>query len=77
MNDSTMHTVTRWVSRKAKGSRSLKGVDRLVRLLQFACIFKSSDLKAELLSGYLKMTFVCHLYILEVWQRRVILCLKR
>ena len=46
MNDSTMHAATRWVGRKAKGSRSLKGVDWPVRLLPFACAFKSSDLKA-------------------------------
>ena len=49
MNNSTMQTATRLVSWKAKGSRSLKGVDRLVRLLIFACAFKSSDLKAQLL----------------------------
>ena len=36
----------RRVSRKAKRSRLLKGVDRLVRLLPFACALKSSDLKA-------------------------------
>ena len=30
---------------KLKGSQSLKGVDRLVQLLPFACAFKSSDLK--------------------------------
>ena len=29
MNNSTMHTATQ-VSKRAKGSRSLKGVDRLV-----------------------------------------------
>ena len=46
MNKSTMHTATRRLSREAKGSRSLKGVDRLVRLLPFSCAFKSSDLKA-------------------------------
>ena len=46
MNNSTMHTATRLVSRKAKGSRSLEGVDRLVRLLPFPCAFKFSDLKA-------------------------------
>ena len=74
----TMQTATRLVSRKAKG-RSLKGVVRLVRLLPLACAFKSSDLKAQLLVGYLLMTFVCdvvirvslkvsfpHLYVLEV-----------
>ena len=79
MNYSTMHTSTRPVSRKAKGSRSLKGVDRLVRLLPFACAFQSSDLKAQLFLGYHLMTFVCgviirvsfkvsfsHLYVLEV-----------
>ena len=48
MNNFTMHMATRRVSRKAKGSRSLKGVDRLVRLLPFA----------QLLLGYLLMTFV-------------------
>ena len=53
MNNSTMQTATSLVSRKAKGSRSLKGVDRLVRLLPFACAFKSSDLKEQLLFGYL------------------------
>ena len=58
MNNSTMQTATRLVSRKAKGSRSLKGVNRLVRLLPFACAFKSSDLKAQLILGYLLMTFV-------------------
>ena len=90
MNNSTMHTATRLVSRKAKGSRSLKGVDRLVRLLPFACAFKSSDLKEQLLFGYLLMTFVCdviirvsfkvsflHLYVLEVWQSRMRLCYKK
>ena len=84
-----MHTATRLVSRKAKGSRSLKGVDRLVRLLPFACAFKSSDLKAQLLLGYLLITFVCevmirisfkvsfpHRKVLEVWQRRMRLCYK-
>ena len=89
MNNSTMHTATRLVSRKAKGSRWLKGVDRLVKLLPFACAFKSSDLKAQLLLGYLLMTFVCdviirisfkvsfpHLYVLEVWQSRMRLCYK-
>ena len=89
MNNSTMHTATRLVSRKAKGSRSLKGVDRLVRLLPFACAFKSSDLKAQLLLGYLLITFVCevmirisfkvsfpHRRVLEVWQRRMRLCYK-
>ena len=86
-----MHTATRRVSRKAKGSRSLKDVDRLMRLLPFICPFKSSDLKASLLLlGYLLMTFVCdvmirvsfevsfpHLYVLEVWQSRMRLCIKR
>ena len=48
MNNFTMHMATRRVSRKAKGSRSLKGVDRLVRLLPFA----------QLLLGYLLMTSV-------------------
>ena len=48
MNNFTMHMATRRVSRKAKGSRSLKGVDRVVRLLPFA----------QLLLGYLLMTFV-------------------
>ena len=48
MNNFTMHMATRRVSEKAKGSRSLKGVDRLVRLLPFA----------QLLLGYLLMTFV-------------------
>ena len=48
MNNFTMHMATRRVSGKAKGSRSLKGVDRLVRLLPFA----------QLLLGYLWMTFV-------------------
>ena len=80
MNNSTMQTATSLVSRKAKGSRSLKGVDRLVRLLPFACAFKSSDLNAQQLLGYLLMTFVRgvkirlsfkvsfpHLYVLEVW----------
>ena len=43
-----MHMATRQVSGKAKGSRSLKGVDRLVRLLPFA----------QLLLRYLLMTFV-------------------
>ena len=60
----TMHTATRRVSRKAKGSRSLKYVDRLMRLLPFICPFKSSDLKASLLLlGYLLMTFVCDVMI--------------
>ena len=60
----TMHTATRRVSRKAKGSRSLKDVDRLMRLLPFICPFKSSDLKASLLLlGYLLMTFVCDVMI--------------
>ena len=63
MNNSTMQTATRLVSRKAKGSRSLKGVDRLVRLLPFALAFKSSDLKTQLLVGYLLMTFVCDMII--------------
>ena len=63
MNNSTMQTATSLVSRKAKGSRSLKGVDRLVRLLPFACAFKSSDLKEQLLFGYLLMTFVCDVII--------------
>ena len=63
MNNSTMHTATRRVRRKAKGSRSLKGVDRLLRLLPFACTFQSSDLKAQLLLGYLLMTFVCGVII--------------
>ena len=87
MNNSTMQTATRLVSWKAKGSRSLKGVDRLVRLLIFACAFKSSDLKAQL--GYLLMTFVRdviirvsfkvlvpHLYVLEVRQSKMRLCYK-
>ena len=56
-----------------------------MRLLPFICVFKPSDLKASLL-----MTFVCdviiwvsfevsftHLYVLEVWQSRMRLCLKR
>ena len=60
MNNSTIHTATRRVSRKAKDSRSWKGVDRLVRLLPFACAFKSSDLKAQLLLGYHLTTFVCN-----------------
>ena len=90
MNNSTMHTATRLVSRKAKGSRSLKGVDRLVQLLPIACAFKSSDLKVQLLIGYLLMTFVCdviirvsfkvsflHVYVLEVWQSRMRLCYKK
>ena len=60
----TMHTATRRVSRKAKRSRSFKGVDRLMRLLPFICPFKSSDLKASLLLlGYLLMTFVCDMMI--------------
>ena len=60
----TMHTATRRVSRKAKRSRSFKGVDRLMRLLPFICPFKSSDLKALLLLlGYLLMTFVCDMMI--------------
>ena len=46
MNNSTMYMATRRLSWKAKGSRSLKGVDRLVRLLPFSCAFKPSDLKA-------------------------------
>ena len=89
MNNSTMQTATRLVSWKAKGSRSLKGVDRLVRLLIFACAFKSSDLKAQLLLEYILMTFfrdviirvsfkvlVPHLYVLEVRQSRMRLCYK-
>ena len=63
MNNSTMHTATRFLSRLAKGSRSLKVVDRLVRLLLFACAFKSTDLKAQLLLGYLLMTFVCDVMV--------------
>ena len=93
MNNSTMQTATRLVSWKAKGSRSLKGVDRLVRLLLFACAFKSSDLKAQLLLGYLLMTFVrdvivkvsfqvsflhlCVLGLLEDCQSRIRLCYQR
>ena len=46
INNSTMRMATRRVSRKAKGSRSLKGVDRPMRLSPFACAFKSSNLKA-------------------------------
>ena len=93
MNNSTMQTATRLVSWKAKGSRSLKGVDRLVRLLIFACAFKSSELKAQLLLGYLLMTFVrdvivkvsfqvsflhpCVLGLLEDCQSRIRLCYQR
>ena len=70
------------VSRRAKGSRSLKDVDKLVQLLPFACALKFSDLKAYLLLGYLLTTNVnvCdviisvsfkvsfpYLYVLEVW----------
>ena len=33
-------------NRKSEGCRWLKGVDRLVRLLPFACAFKSTKLKA-------------------------------
>ena len=89
LNNSTLHTATRPVSRKAKGSRSLKGVDRLVRLLPFAYAVKSSDLKTKLLLRYLLMTFLCDviirvsflsfpsLYVLEVWQSRMRLCYKR
>ena len=72
LNNSTLHTATRRVSRKAKGSRSLKGVDRLV--------------KTKLLLRYLLMTFLCDviirvsflsfpsLYVLEAWQSRMRLC---
>ena len=89
LNNSTFHTATRQVSQKAKGSRSLKGVDRLVRLLPFAYAFKSSDLKTKLLLRYLLMTFLCDvimrvsflsslcLYVLEVWQSRMRLYYKR
>ena len=49
---------------KWKGSRSLKGVDRLVRLLSFACAFKSSDLKTWLLLRNVLMTF---LYDVIIW----------
>ena len=89
LNNSTFHTATRQVSQKAKGSRSLKGVDRLVRLLPFAYAFKSSDLKTKLLLRYLLMTFLCDvimrvsflsfpsLYVLEVWRSRMRLCYKR
>ena len=82
MNNSTMHTVTGRISRKAKGGRSLKGAGRLVGLLPFACPFKSSDQKAWLLLGYLLMTFVgdvimkvtfkvsfLHLYVLRLCAR--------
>ena len=49
---------------KRHAGRSLKGVDRLMRLLPFICPFKSSDLKASLLLlGYLLMTFVCDVMI--------------
>ena len=58
-----MHTATRRISRKTGGSRWLKGVDWLVRLLPFAYASKSSDLKAKLLLGYLLMTFVCDVII--------------
>ena len=89
MNNSTMHTATRRISRKAKGGRSLKGAGRLVGLLPFACPFKSSDQKAWLLLGYLLMTFVgdvvikvtfkvsfLHLYVLgllEAWPDEIVL----
>ena len=56
MNNFTVHAATRRVSRKAKDSRSLKGVERLLRLLPFACAFQSSNLKAQFLFGYLLMT---------------------
>ena len=45
MNNSTLRKATRRVSRKAKGSQPLKGVDRLVRLLPFAGALKYSSLK--------------------------------
>ena len=90
MNNSIMHTATHRISPNAKGSRSLKGVDGLVRLLPFACAFKSSDLKAWLLLRYILMTFVFdviirvnfkvsfpHLYVPAVWQSRIRLCYKR
>ena len=88
-----MHKATRRISRKAGGSRWLKGVDRLVRLLPFACVFKSSDLKAKLSLGYLLMTSVCDVIIkvsfkvsflylfvlglLEDWQSQISLCYQR
>ena len=88
MNNSTMCTVTCRVSRKAKRSRSLNGLHRIVRILPLACAFKSTNFK--LLLGYLLMNFVCdviitvsfkvsfpHLYVLEVWQNRMRLCYKR
>ena len=40
--------VTSPLNNPTKGSRSLKGVDRLVRLLPFAYAFKSSDLRTWL-----------------------------
>ena len=58
LNNSTLHTATRRLSRKAKGSQSLKGVERLVRLLPFTYAFISSDLKTKLLLRYLLMTFL-------------------
>ena len=83
-----MCTVTCRESRKAKRSRSLNGLDRIVRILPLACTFKYSNFK--LLLGYLLMNFVCdviitvsfkvsfpHLYVLEVWQNRMRLCYKR
>ena len=71
-----MHTATRRVSRKAKGSRSFKGVDRLMRLLPFICPFKSSDLKSSLLLlGYLLMTFVCDVMIRVTFEVHVPICM--
>ena len=72
-----------------KQMKSLKGVDRLVRLLSFACAFKSSDLKTWLLLRNVLMTFLCDviirvsflsfpcLCVLEVWQSRMRLYYKR
>ena len=74
MNNSTMQTATRLVSQS---------------IVKRCCAFKSSDLKAQLLLGYLLMTFFCdviirvsfkvlvpHLYVLEVRQSRMRLCYK-
>ena len=74
MNNSTMQTATRLVRQS---------------IVKRCCAFKSSDLKAQLLLGYLLMTFFCdviirvsfkvlvpHLYVLEVWQSRLRLCYK-
>ena len=85
VSNSTMHSTTRRVSPKAKSSRSLKGADMLVWLLPLACAFESSDLKAQLLLGYLlttrlwcdnKVSFP-HLYVLEVWHSRMRLCYNK